>query len=99
MVLDIHIGQSFGDFLREEGIYEEVQFNALKKDLAHQIKSMMDEKGIRKSEMARRMKTSRSSLERLFNEESCNITIATISKAASALGKRIELSLVDNSLS
>ena len=71
MVLDIHIGQSFGDFLCEKGIYEEVQFNALKKDLAQQIKSMMDEKGIRKSEMARRMKTSRSSLDRLFNEDLC----------------------------
>lgn len=32
---------------------------------------MMDEKGIRKSEMARRMKTSRSSLDRLFNEDLC----------------------------
>ena len=98
MVNDKHIGQNFDDFLRVEGIYEEVQLNALKKALAQQIKSMMDEKGIRKSEMARRMKTSRSSLDRLFNEESCNITIATISKAASVLGKRIELSLVDNSM-
>ena len=48
MVNDKHIGQSFDDFLREEGIYEEVQLNALKKALAHQLKSMMDEKGIRK---------------------------------------------------
>ena len=96
MVRKRHVGQSFEDFLQEEGIYEQVQLNALKKTLAHQIKTMMDERGIRKVEMASRMKTSRSSLERLLNEDSCNVTIATISKAAAVLGKRIELSLVDN---
>ena len=96
MVQKKHIGQGFDDFLQEEGIYEQVQLNALKKTLAHQIKTMMDERGIRKAEMASRMKTSRSSLERLLNEDSCNVTIATISKAAAVLGKRIELSLVDN---
>jgi antitoxin HicB len=63
--------------------------------LAYQIKNMMHEQGIRKTEMATRMKTSRSALDRLLNEESCNITITTIIKAASVLGKRIELSLVD----
>jgi len=98
MVSKKHIGQSFDDFLQEESIYEEVQLNALKKTLAYQIKTMMHKQGIRKTEMATRMKTSRSSLERLLNEESCNVTITTISKAASVLGKRIELSLVDNNV-
>lgn len=91
-----HVGQEFEDFLQEEGIYEQVQLNALKKTRAHQIKTMMKERGIPKTEMASRMKTSRSSLDRLLNEDSYNVTIATISKAASVLGKRIELSLVDN---
>jgi len=96
MISKKHVGQNFEDFLQEEGIYEEVQLNALKKTIAHQIRSMMKEKGIRKTEMAIRMKTSRSSLERLLNEESFNITISTISKAAAVLGKRIELSLVED---
>ena len=96
MISKKHVGQNFEDFLQEDGIYEEVQLNALKKTIAHQIRSMMKEKGIRKTEMAIRMKTSRSSLERLFNEESFNITISTISKAAAVLGKRIDLSLVDD---
>ena len=94
-----HVGQSFDEFLQEEGIYEKVQLNALKKTLAHQIKTMMEEQGIRKAEMATRMKTSRSSLERLLNEEAYNVTIATISKAAAVLGKRIELSLVEKNMS
>ena len=91
-----HVGQSFDDFLQEEGIYEQVQLNALKKNLAHQLKTMMEEQGIRKAEMATRMKTSRSSLERLLNEQAYNVTIATISKAAAVLGKRIEMALVNS---
>jgi hypothetical protein len=96
MVRKKNIGQSFDDFLREENIYEEVQLNALKKILARQIKIMMQKQGIKKTEMAARMRTSRSSLDRLLNEESYNVTINTISKAASVLGKRIELSLIDD---
>jgi len=96
MINKKHIGQGFEDFLQEEGIYEQVQLNALKKTLAHQIKAMMEERGIPKTEMASRMRTSRSSLDRLLDENSCNVTIGTISKAATVLGKRIELSLVDN---
>jgi antitoxin HicB len=56
----------------------------------------MEERGIPKTEMASRMNTSRSSLDRLLNENSYNVTIGTISKAATVLGKRIELSLIDN---
>jgi antitoxin HicB len=95
MINKKHVGQEFKDFLQEEGIYEQVQLNALKKTLAHQIRTMMEEQGIPKTEMASRMNTSRSSLDRLLNEDSYNVTIATISKAASVLGKRIELSLMD----
>ena len=93
-----YVGQRFDDFLLEEGIYEQVQMNALKKTIAYQIKTMMEEQGIRKAEMANRMKTSRSSLERLLNEQAYNVTIATISKAAAVLGKRIELSLVEKNV-
>jgi len=96
MINKKHVGQAFEDFLQEEGIYEQVQLNALKKTLAHQIRAMMEERGIPKTEMASRMNTSRSSLDRLLNEDFYNVTIATISKAASVLGKRIELSLIDN---
>jgi len=95
MVNEKHIGQNFDEFLREEGIFEEVQLNALKKAIAHQVKTLMQKQGIRKTEMAKRMKTSRSSLERLLNEESHNVTLTTITKAAEVLGKRIEFSLVD----
>ena len=37
------IGSAFDDFLKEEGIYEEVQAAALKKVVAHQLAEAMRE--------------------------------------------------------
>ncbi len=90
-----HIGQAFDQFLQEEGIYEEVQLMAIKKTISHQIKMLMSKENIKKSELAQRMGTSRSSLERLLREESSNVTLNTINKAALVLGKRVDISLVD----
>jgi len=90
-----HMGQTFDQFLQEDGIYEEVQLMALKKTISHQIKTLMHQENIKKSELARKMGTSRSSLERLLSEESSNITLNTINKAAVVLGKRVDISLVD----
>jgi len=95
MTTSKHIGQTFDQFLQEYGIYEEVQLVALKKTLSHQIKMLMSKENIKKSELAQKMGTSRSSLERLLREESSNVTLNTINKAALVLGKRVDISLVD----
>ena len=90
-----HTGQTFDEFLQEDGIYEEVQLMALKKTISHQIKMLMSKENIKKSDLAQRMGTSRSSLERLLREEPSNVTLNTINKAALVLGKRVDISLVD----
>ena len=90
-----HTGQTFDEFLQEDGIYEEVQLMALKKTISHQIKMLMSKENIKKSDLAQRMGTSRSSLERLLREEPSNVTLNTINKAALVLGKRVDVSLVD----
>ncbi|EFI33881.1 transcriptional regulator, XRE family [Desulfonatronospira thiodismutans ASO3-1] len=95
MTASKHMGQPFDQFLQEEGIYEEVQLMALKKTISHQIRVLMDKENIKKAELARKMGTSRSSLERLLSDESSNITLHTINKAALVLGKRLDISLVD----
>ena len=95
MTTSKHIGQTFDEFLKEDGIYEDVQLMALKKTISHQIKMLMSKEDINKSELAQRMGTSRSSLERLLSEESSNVTLNTINKAALVLGKRVDISLVD----
>jgi hypothetical protein len=65
MIRNPHIGSSFDDFLKEEGIYEEAKTHAIKRVLAWQIEQAMKEQGITKVEMARRRKTSRAHLARL----------------------------------
>lgn len=89
-----HVGSSFDDFLREEGIYQEVAFRALKRAVADLIRLEMEKKDISKVRMAALMKTSRSSLDRLLDPGK-DVTLATIGKAATVLGKDIAIGLVD----
>jgi len=89
-----NVGSTFDSWLREEGIYEEVSENAIKRVIARQIASAMSEKGITKAEMARRMNTSRASLDRLLNPENGSITLSTLHKAAIVVGRGIRLELI-----
>jgi len=89
-----HIGSSFDDFLREEGIYEEVTATAVKRVLARQITQEMVDQHLSKSAMAKRMNTSRAALERLLDPENGAVTLNTLFKAAGAVGRQIRLELV-----
>lgn len=90
-----HIGSGFDDFLRDEGIAEEVEGIAVKRVLAWQIEQAMQAQGLSKSEMARRMKTSRSQLDRLLDPDNDKVLLQTLQKAAAAVGKRLVLGLED----
>ncbi len=59
-----HIGCRFDDFLEKEGILAEAEAVAVKRVIAYQIAELMKEHDLNKTEMARRMGTSRSALER-----------------------------------
>jgi len=87
------IGSSFDDFLQEEGIYEEVQATAIKRVLSWQLQQAMESAHISKAEMARRMHTSRSHLDRLLDPDNERIQLDTLMKAASAVGKRVRIEL------
>jgi antitoxin HicB len=88
-----HIGTDFDDFLQEEGLLAEAEATAVKRVLAHQIEKEMAERRISKSELARVMKTSRSSLDRLLDPENASVTLLTLQSAALALGKRLKVQL------
>jgi DNA-binding Xre family transcriptional regulator len=88
-----HIGSDFDDFLKEDGIYEQVQAVAIKRVIAYQIAEEMKKKKLSKTEMASRMKTSRAALERLLDPENASITLVTLERAASALGKKLKIQL------
>ena len=88
-----HIGSSFDDFLKEENLYEKVQAAAIKRVIAYQISEEMKKKNLTKTEMASRMKTSRAALERLLDPDNASITLFTLERAASALGKKLTVQL------
>ncbi|PHS42069.1 MAG: Fis family transcriptional regulator [Robiginitomaculum sp.] len=87
------VGSSFDDFLKEEGLYEEVQAIAIKRVIAWQITQEMEKQAITKKEMAARMKTSRSQLDRLLDPNNDNVKLATLGRAARAVGRSLRLEL------
>lgn len=88
-----HIGSNFDDFLKEENLYEQVQAVAIKRVITYQIAQEMKKKKLTKTEMANRMKTSRAALERLLDPDNASITLFTLERAASALGKKLTVQL------
>ncbi len=90
-----NIGSNFDDFLREEGIFAEVEAGAIKKVVASMIEQAMTESHVSKSEMARRMATSRTQLDRLLDPRNPSVTLVTIAKAARAAGKKMSVSFED----
>jgi antitoxin HicB len=88
------IGSSFDDYLKEEGIYVEVTARAIKRAIAHQLNALMREEGISKTELAKRMDTSRAQLDRLLDPENESVTLATLTRAAQAVGRRLRMELV-----
>ena len=88
-----HLGSNFDDFLAEEGLLEQAETVALKRVLAFQVEQLMKEQNLSKTEMSRRMKTSRAALERLLDPANQSVTLLTLDRAARALGKRLQISL------
>ncbi len=88
-----HIGSSFDDFLQDEGLLAETEATALKRVIAYQIEKEMAERHLSKSTLARMMRTSRSSLDRLLDPENASVTLLTLESVALALGKRLKVQL------
>jgi antitoxin HicB len=89
-----HIGGNFDDFLREEGIYEEVEAAALKKAIASALARQMKRRRVTVSGLAAALGTSRAAVKRVLDDRNTSITLTTISRAASALGCRVKLEIV-----
>ncbi|MCZ2845958.1 MAG: XRE family transcriptional regulator [Candidatus Bathyarchaeota archaeon] len=88
------LGSSFDDFLSEEKMLSQVDALATKKVIAYQIAESMKKKNITKTEMAKRMGTSRSSLNRLLDPLNTSVSLSTIESAVVALGKRLSVQIV-----
>ena len=88
-----NIGSDFDAFLDEEGLLEDVTAVAVKRFIAFQLAAKMDETNLSKAEMARRMETSRSALDRLLDPDNSSVTLQTLQSAVQALGGRLKIEL------
>ncbi len=88
-----HMGSSLDDFLKEEGIFEEAQAQAVKEVVAWQLAEAMKKKKISKSRMAALLKTSRTQVDRLLDAED-DITLSSLQRAAAIVGRRVTIELV-----
>ena len=88
------VGSSFDDFLKKQGIYEEVTARAIKRVIARQLDALMQDQGLTKSSLAKRMKTSRAQLDRLLDPDNESVTLGTLTRAAQAVGRHLRMELV-----
>jgi predicted XRE-type DNA-binding protein len=88
-----HHGSSVDDLLRDEGVLEQFQAAAIKEVIAWQIQEAMKERKLSKNRMAYLMHTSRAQLDRLLDPEQGNVTIETLQRAATVLGRSLRIEL------
>jgi predicted XRE-type DNA-binding protein len=88
-----HVGSSLDDFLKEEGIFEEAQAQAIKEVVAWQLAEAMKARSISKARMATLLKTSRSQVDRLLDAQS-DVTLSSLQRAAALVGRKVQIELV-----
>lgn len=88
-----HLGQDFDEYLAEEGVLEQTHALALKRLISIKIEEQMRLKTITKTEMARRMNTSRAALNRLLDASEISLTLITLVSALRALELDIQVQI------
>jgi predicted XRE-type DNA-binding protein len=88
-----HMGSSIDEFLKEEGIFEEAQAQAVKEVVAWQLAEAMKKKKISKNRMAKLLKTSRTQVDRILDPKN-DITLGSLQRAAAMVGRRVTIKLV-----
>ncbi len=92
--LNSSVGSSFDDFLKDEGLYEEITAQSIKRVLSWQLREAMTAQGMTKVKMAQLMNTSRSQLDRILDPDDVKIQLETLYKAARVLGREVRVELV-----
>jgi antitoxin HicB len=85
--------ETFDEFLAKDGLLAETEDAALKEIIADQIIVAMTKQGLSKTAMAARMKTSRRQLDRLLDPANPSVTLTTLRRAASAVGRTLRVEL------
>ena len=90
-----HFGSTLDDLLEEDGLLSQAHAIAVKRTLAWQVSQVMAQRKLSKAEMARRMGTSRTALDRFLDPDNPSVTLLTMDKVATVLGKRLKVELAD----
>lgn len=88
-----HWGSTLDEFLHDEGIREAAKAEAVTRVLAWQLGEEMERQGMTKARLAELMNTSRAQVDRILKGQS-NVTIETLQRAASLVGRELRLELV-----
>ncbi len=88
-----NMGSSIDNFLKEEGIFEDAQAQAVEEVVAWQLGEAMREKKISKNKMATLLHTSRSQVDRILDPKN-DITLGSLQRAAAIVGRRVTIELV-----
>jgi antitoxin HicB len=88
-----HSGTNFDNFLREDGIYEEVTARAHKRLLTVQLSEAMEQASITKKQLAASLQTSRSQLDRLLDPDNTSVTLDSLERLAVAVGRQLRIEL------
>jgi len=80
-----YVGQDFDAFLADEGMAAEVEARAIKKVVVALLENM----NLSKVELAARLHTSRTQVQRLLDPDNTSITLGTLQRAADVAGHRL----------
>lgn len=89
-----HRGSSFQDFLKKDGVLEEVEAAALKRALAMKVADLMEKREFNKTTLAAHLRTSRAAVNRILDPENTSVTLITLNKVARSLGRKLKIELV-----
>ena len=85
--------ETFDQFLADQGMLEDAEEVAIKRVVAWQIAEAMKAQGLTKTAMAARMRTDRRQLDRLLDPNNPSVTLSTLRRAASAVGRKLRVEL------
>lgn len=94
MARNKHMGSGIDDFLKEEGVLEEFQAQAVKEVIAWQLGQAMQDRKLSKRKLAELMHTSRTQVDRVLDPKDGNVTIETLQRAAAIVGRKVQVELV-----
>jgi antitoxin HicB len=85
--------ETFDEFLESQGLLAICEEDAIKEIIADQLRAAMKAQGLTKTAMAAKMQTDRRQLDRLLDSTNPSVTLATLKRAATAVGRTLRVEL------